>query len=143
MTLFWHKTSLKIEKDSYLSQNIWYFDKIKVFSKLKMSFCYFCQKKSIVGVVHNDLLFVQIGPQKTLFKRFYQLFSRTAGLQHKLLILISESPKIFHWKSVKKVKSLGQNLDQIRSNVINKQRNWYFNGFFFIFSINYTSTSKI
>ena len=143
MTLFWHKTSLKIEKDSYLSQNIWYFDKIKIFSKLKMSFCYFCQKKSIVGVVHNDLLFVQIGPQKTLFKRFYQLFSRTAGLQHKLLILISESPKIFHWKSVKKVKSLGQNLDQIRSNVINKQRNWYFNGFFFIFSINYTSTSKI
>ena len=130
MTLFWHKTSLKIEKDSYLSQNIWYFDKIKIFSKLKMSFCYFCQKKSIVGVVHNDLLFVQIGPQKTLFKRFYQLFSRTAGLQHKLLILISESPKIFHWKSVKKVKSLGQNLDQIRSNVINKQRNWYFNGFF-------------
>ena len=143
MTLFWHKTSLKIEKDSYLSQNIWYFDKIKIFSKLKMSFCYFCQKKSIVGVVHNDLLFVQIGPQKTLFKRFYQLFSRTAGLQHKLLILISESPKIFHWKSVKKVKSLGQNLDQIRSNVINKQRNWYFNEFFFIFSINYTSTSKI
>ena len=143
MTLFWHKTSLKIEKDSYLSQNIWYFDKIKIFSKLKMSFCYFCQKKSVVGVVHNDLLFVQIGPQKTLFKRFYQLFSRTAGLQHKLLILISESPKIFHWKSVKKVKSLGQNLDQIRSNVINKQRNWYFNGFFFIFSINYTSTSKI
>ena len=143
MTLFWHKTSLKIEKDSSLSQNIWYFDKIKIFSKLKMSFCYFCQKKSIVGVVHNDLLFVQIGPQKTLFKRFYQLFSRTAGLQHKLLILISESPKIFHWKSVKKVKSLGQNLDQIRSNVINKQRNWYFNGFFFIFSINYTSTSKI
>ena len=108
-----------------------------------MSFCYFCQKKSVVGVVHNDLLFVQIGPQKTLFKRFYQLFSRTAGLQHKLLILISESPKIFHWKSVKKVKSLGQNLDQIRSNVINKQRNWYFNGVFFIFSIRYTFTSKI
>ena len=87
-------------------------------------------------MVHNDLLFVQIGPQKTLFKRFYQLFSRTAGLQHKLLILIIESPKTVHWKLVKKVKwvgSLGQNLDQIRSNVINKQRNWYFNGFFSYF----------
>ena len=84
-------------------------------------------------MVHNDLLFVQIVPQKTLFKRFYQPFSRTAGLQHKLLILIIESSKIFHWKLVKKVKwegSLGQNLDQIMSNIINKQRNWYFNGFF-------------
>ena len=43
MTLLWQKTSLKTEKDSYFSQNI-YFDKIKSFWKL-ISFCYFCQKK--------------------------------------------------------------------------------------------------
>ena len=34
---------------------------------------------------------------------FYQLFFRTAGLQHKLLILIV-SPNIFHWKSAKESK---------------------------------------
>ena len=55
----------------------------------------------ILGVVHNDFLFVQIGPKKTIFKRFYQLFFKTSGLQHKLLILI-ESSNIFQWKSAKK-----------------------------------------
>ena len=39
--------------------------------------------------------------QKTIFKTFYQLFFGTTGLQPKLLILI-ESPNIFHWKSAKK-----------------------------------------
>ena len=47
---------------------------------------------------------MQIGPQKTIFKRFYQLFFRTNGLQHKLLKLI-ESPNIFNWKSAKKKQS--------------------------------------
>ena len=47
--------------------------------------------------------FVQIGPKKTIFKRFYQLFFRTNGFQHKLLILI-ESPSKFNWKSAKKSK---------------------------------------
>ena len=41
--------------------------------------------------------------QKTIFKRFYQLFFGTTGLQHKLLILI-ESSNIFHWKSAKENK---------------------------------------
>ena len=50
---------------------------------------------SILGSAHNDPIFVQIGSNKTIFKRFYQLVFRTAGLQHKLLILI-ESPDIFH-----------------------------------------------
>ena len=49
-------------------------------------------------MAHNDL-FVEIESKKT-FKRFYQLFFRTAGLQQKLLILIV-SPNIFHWKSAK------------------------------------------
>ena len=49
---------------------------------------------SILGSAHNDPIFVQTGSNKTIFK-IYQLVFRTAGLQHKLLILI-ESPDIFH-----------------------------------------------
>ena len=45
----------------------------------------------------------KLGPKKTIFKTFFQLLFRTAGLQHKLLKLI-ESPNIFHWKAVKKSK---------------------------------------
>ena len=56
-----------------------------------------------MGVAHNDPIFVKIGPKKTIFKTFYQLFFRTAGLQQKLLILI-KSPNTFHWKSAKKSK---------------------------------------
>ena len=40
---------------------------------------------------------------RSIFKRFYQPFFITTGLQHKLLILI-ESPNIFHSKSAKKIK---------------------------------------
>ena len=68
-------------------------------------FCYFCRKFFffILGVAHNDPFFVQIVPQKTIFKRFYQLFFGTNGLQHQVLILI-ESPYIIYWKSAKKSK---------------------------------------
>ena len=57
----------------------------------------FLSKKffSILGVVHNNLFSVQIGSEKTIFKRFYQLFFETSGLQHKLLIIIV-SPNMFH-----------------------------------------------
>ena len=56
-----------------------------------------------MSVAHNDPFSVQIGFKKTIFKRFYKLFFRTAGLQHKLLKLIV-SPNIFHWKSAKESK---------------------------------------
>ena len=59
------------------------------------------EKKNILGVAHNDLFSVQIGSKKTILRRFYQLFFRTSGLQHKLLKLIV-SPNIFHEKSAKK-----------------------------------------
>ena len=58
---------------------------------------------SLLGVAHNDLFSVQIGSKKTIFKRFYQFFFRTVGLQHTLLTLIV-SPNVFHWKSAKKNK---------------------------------------
>ena len=56
-----------------------------------------------MGVANNDPFCLQIGRNKTIFKKFYQLFVRTTGLQHKLLKLI-ESINIFHWKSTKKSK---------------------------------------
>ena len=69
-------------------------------------FCYFYQKTIffILGVVHNDPFSMQIGSKKTIFKRFYQLFFRTAGFQHKLLIILIVSSNMFHLKSVKESK---------------------------------------
>ena len=67
--------------------------------------CYFCQKNCfpIWAWFIVTPFFCKLDPKKTIFKRFYQLFFRTAALQHKLLILI-ESPNIFHQKSAKNSK---------------------------------------
>ena len=57
--------------------------------------------------ISQDLasLFVKIGSKKQLLERFYQLFFRTARLQHQVSLLISiESPNICHWKSANKSK---------------------------------------
>ena len=84
--------------------------------------------------------------QKTILRGYSQLptfFQNYCIVTLNLLNI--ESPNIFHWKSTKKVNwvwSSGQNLGQIRSNVVKKQRNWYFNGFFFIFCMRYTFKSK-
>ena len=110
-------------------------------------FCYFCQKRSfsILGVTHNDPFSVQIGSEKAFFKRFYQLFFRTAGLQHKLLILIV-SPNIFHWKSAKESKVGVVFVAKFGSNQVQccekKHRNCHFDGVFFILCVRYTFTSK-
>ena len=91
---------------------------------------------SIWGVTHSEPFFVQTGPKKTIFKRFYQHFFRTTRLQHKLLILI-ESHYIFHGKLAKKRKvvvvcgTTFVNLGQIWYNIVKKKKkNWYFNGVF-------------
>ena len=71
---------------------------------------------------------MKVGPSKNaIFRAFtiFFFFFRTTGLQFKLLILI-ESLNIFHWKpttttTTKKMGVfLGQNLGQIRSNVVRK-----------------------
>ena len=51
-----------------------------------------------MSVAHNDPFSVQIGFKKTIFKRIYQLFFRTVGLQHKLLTLITAVQIIRIWK---------------------------------------------
>ena len=103
-------------------------------------FCYFCPKNffSTLGVAHDDPFSVQIGSKKTIFERFYQLFFRTPGLQHKLLIWIV-SPNIFHWKSARKSKvGVVFGVQCCKK----KQRNWYFNGVFFIFCMRYSYIYK-
>ena len=107
-------------------------------------FCYFFQKTLffILGVIYNDPFCANCG-QKSNFQRVYPFF-RATGLQHKLLILL-ESPNIFHQKSTKKLKqvwSFGQALGQIRPNVVKKKRNRHFNGVFFIFCMRNTFKSK-
>ena len=46
-------------------------------------------------------LFVQVGPPKIAISRGFTTFFKTTGLQLKLLVLI-ESPNMFHGKSAKK-----------------------------------------
>ena len=68
-------------------------------------------------MAHSDPFFEQVWSKNGNFQRFYQISFRTTGLQLNLLILI-ESPTTFHWKLAKKVGVvLGQNLDQIKSNI--------------------------
>ena len=126
MTLFWQKTSLK--KMIHNSGKTYiYFDKIKSFWKLMICCCYFCPQNFffILWVAHNDSFFcANCGKKSNFFKALpIFFFFRTAGVQHKVLILIG-FPNIFHWKPAKKprkwVWSMGQNLGQIGSNVVKK-----------------------
>ena len=97
-------------------------------------FSYFCKKNCFpyrAWPIMTPCL-CKLGTKKTIFKRFYQLFFRTTGLQQELLILI-ESPNIFHWKSAKKSKVgvvCRANLGQIWHNVVKKTKKNYLNGFF-------------
>ena len=59
----------------------------------------------ILGIAHADLLVVQIGPKKAIFRGFTRFFSELLDC-NKLLILI-ESPNIFHWKSTTTKKKVG------------------------------------
>ena len=51
-------------------------------------------------------LFVQVGPPKIAISRGFTTFFKTTGLQLKLLVLI-ESPNMFHGKSAKKQSGCG------------------------------------
>ena len=76
----------------------------------------------VLGVAHGNPFFVQVGPKNSNFEIFQQKFSRTTGFQLKFLILI-ELSNIFNWEPAKKTRVgvvLGQNLGQIRSNVVKK-----------------------
>ena len=78
-------------------------------------------------MAHNDPFYVQIGPKKQFLRGFTNY-----GLQHKLLILI-ESLNIFHGKSTKKSKVgvvFGQDLGQIRPNVVKNKETGIINGLF-------------
>ena len=117
---------------------------------LAFCFCYFYQKNFffILGVVHNDPFFMQIGSKKTIFQRFYQLFSELLDFRAQVINIIIVSSKhtyfIGNWsKRVKWVWYLGQNMGKIRSNVMKKTKSkeLVFQWVFFLFSM-YTFTSK-
>ena len=82
---------------------------------------------SVLGMAYGDPIFAhKLGQKMVIFRGFsrteYIIFFRTTGFQLKLLILI-ESPNIFHWKPGKKIKVgvvLGQNLGQVTSNAVEK-----------------------
>ena len=81
---------------------------------LEKNNCFF-----VLGVIHNDLFFVEVDPKMAIFKGFISFF-RTTRLQLNVLILI-ESPNILHWKPANKNKVgvvFGQNLDQSSFNVV-------------------------
>ena len=67
-------------------------------------------------VLHN------LGRKIVIFRGFSKKFSELTGFQLKFLLLI-EFPNILHWKPAKEIKLgvvLGQNLGQIKSNVVKK-----------------------
>ena len=77
----------------------------------------------VLGVAHGDPIFTKIGPKNGNFWGFWQRFFRTTGFQLKLLISIEshnislETSKINRsWQCV----VLGQNLGQVRPNVVKK-----------------------
>ena len=70
----------------------------------------------------------KLSPKTLISRGFTNFFQKYWTVQHKLLILI-ESPNIFHWKLEKRKKVgvvLGQNLGQIRFNVVKKQKIWHY-----------------
>ena len=133
MTLFWQKTSLKDRKTKrFITQRkTKHFDKIKPFRQLMICFCYFCPQKTFfpswAWPIMTPFLCV-LSPKKQFLRGFF----RTAGFQHKLLILILVSPSIFHWVKESKmgVIFLWGTIWAKLGPMWKKQRNWYFNGFF-------------
>ena len=87
---------------------------------ISICFCYFCKKNVFwlwVWPMGTPFLY-NLGQKLETFRGFSNFFFRIAGFQLKLLILI-ESPNIFHWKPAKKIK-VGWSLDKIRPNVVKK-----------------------
>ena len=94
---------------------------MKRFWKLMICFYYFWKKMYFVfGMAHGDPIFAQVGPKNG--SEGLANFFRTSRFQWKFLTELIEFPNIFHWKPAKKSVGviLGQNLGQIRSNVVKK-----------------------
>ena len=89
-------------------------------------FCYFCKRQRFFfwAWPMGTLFLQQLGQKVVIFGRFSKKDFRTTGFKLKLLISI-KSLNIFQWKPAKKIKLgvvLGQNLGQIKSNVVKKNK---------------------
>ena len=79
------KKHCKTEKDSKLSQNIWYFDKIKSFWKLEICFCYIFKK--IVFCPGPDPYFGASCAKKGFRGLIYQIFFRNYWIAIKVILV--------------------------------------------------------
>ena len=107
-------------------------------------FCYFCLKSLPFWAWPIMTPFLCKLVSKKQFLRGFTNFFQNCWIATQV-ININCIPNICHWKSAKKAKwawSLGQNLGQIRSNVVKKTKKLVFQWFFFIFCMRYTFTSK-
>ena len=87
----------------------------------------------------------KLGPKKQFLRGFTHFFSELLHCNTSYYLILIVSPNIFHWKSAKKTKVgvvfVGQNLGQIKSNVVKKNK-LVFQWFFFIFCMRYTFIYK-
>ena len=110
----------------------------KIEWKLMIWFCYFWKKKKCFlfwAWPMGTPFLHKLGQTIVIFRGFSNFFFRTIVFLLKLLILI-ESPNIFHNKPAKKIKvdvASGQNLGKIRSNIMKKLKKWALSIGFFIF----------
>ena len=77
-----------------------------------------------LGVVMGISFLHKLGQKMVIFRGFSKILCRTTGFQLNFVKLI-ELPNIFHSKPAKKIKVavvLGQNLGQIRSNIVKKSQ---------------------
>ena len=97
-----------------------------------------------MGAAHTDPFLCKLA-QKIALAKVLSFFFKTTGFQLKLSILI-ESPNIFHWKPAKNKVHLvlGQNLGQIRCNVVTKSNETgIINRFFHILNEEYILNQQV
>ena len=81
-----------------------------------------------------------------IFRGFNNFFQNYWILIESILLILIESPNIFHYQNEQKKQSgcgfRGKHLGHIRSNVVKKQKNWYHQYNFFIFCMRNTFKKK-
>ena len=85
-------------------------------------------------MAHRDSIFVKVGSKNGNFRGFSKTFSELPDSNQLKLLISIDSLNIFHWKPAKKIKlgvTFGQNLGQIRSNVVKKVKKQAFSISFF------------
>ena len=116
-----------------------YSDKIEIFRKIMICFCYFCKEVFLSQV---SSMGTQFGPKNGDFQKFLAIFFfflRTTGFQLKLLILIKSNALTSKW-----VWTWGQRVGQTRSKSCEKSKETaLLIGFFHSFYSKYLLQQKV